>query len=429
MKRKFYKLIILLLILSAFSLLMLTSCSETPDEPVTDNPPEQNPIEEQIKLNMTYSQICELIGSDGIRMDLPSMIYSWEIDGKSFYAWFQTPKFTHTAPDDLICTKFGYRDALKCDTGSTYAEIVDIMNCEGTALELFNGIYMWETVSDQNLYVRFERSEDSDELIFADFCYSKYIENIGVSTIHYDAICQILQSEGEKHSIVDEIYGWQFCGGTVLIQFEENEDEELSACRFDFWGTSNLIGQSYESISKILCNSGELYEHEYAQDTIYRWVSPFKHDLFVFFDDNMIATRFSYEEDLTIGIDTIYPIVDLVLEKAEYFSGNINQGDYTYVVSVWHTKRDYDLQIYCSYNSNENKQKIAKMMKVPWLPIKQDMRASEVSELFGSKGETHTYISIWHFGIYDFYVYFHPNTLRLQTARFILCEGHEEKTE
>ena len=108
MKRKFYKLIILLLILSAFSLLMLTSCSDTPDEPVIDNPPsedppidenppsenppednttEQPPIEEQINLGMTYQEIAGIIGKNagvlginGRKEDLPGYIYSWKIE-------------------------------------------------------------------------------------------------------------------------------------------------------------------------------------------------------------------------------------------------------------------------------------------------------------------------------------------------------------
>ena len=73
MKNRILKLFILLIIFAA--LLIFPSCADTPDEPVTENPPsetppednppeyepsEQTPIEEQITINMTYSQICAI---------------------------------------------------------------------------------------------------------------------------------------------------------------------------------------------------------------------------------------------------------------------------------------------------------------------------------------------------------------------------------
>ena len=446
MKRNLYISILILLILSFFSLLMLTSCSETPDEPIIDNPPSENPpIEdppsenppeetppeddpteekEIINIGMPIHKVVSRLGA-ATQSDLIPTVYYWDTgDDELLYVWFD---------NELRVKKFERRNNLNPDVGMTYSEVCDLLDSKGQKEAYAPNVYSFGLASDNKyLHVLFEQADD-DNLIVTSYSYRPNI-TLGMS---YDEISTHFNCAPERISFDHQIY---YCNNDAneacVFEFEETDDA-LALSSFEYTEDIfifSIIGKNYDEICEALGSTGELYEHEYAKSTIYRWDSNFDADLFVIFNDEMIAERFSYETDIETDVGSSYEMFKFVLDNPKYTSSYVISNKtpeelaQTNFTVVFETNSEFDMQVCINVGT---KKIISIMYGVPRLDINNDMITRDIYAVLGEDYYKIFilglgYRSCWHYGEYDLYAGFSSGRGLAWTLYFKECEGHED---
>ena len=355
---KFKKLIILFIII--LSICILPSCAETPDEPVTDNPPSENPpednppeqlaIEEQLKAGMTYEDITNIIGSDGVKQELPGNIYLWEIDGRNFYVWFSENNAK------LRCEKFGYRNELKIELGTTTQDdMEDILNSSPTKDEKFLGFTIWRHPQTQeNIYTVFEEPADSEHPILKHYFDSKDETITTALSIEKemsdDDVNALLGIEGTHVLASNEVYYWNIAEGFNLIaHFNVLDNKTIVLNDYIYSTISTPIGESYDSICKEYGNQGaKCVDNIVKTNEFYEWKTPISNvNLYARIDENNLITDFAYMSDLEIGIGKLNFEVRFILGEAKDAANLFTQN---YYAMLW----DYteDRQLICTFDPN-----------------------------------------------------------------------------
>lgn len=305
MKRKFYKLIILLLILSAFSLLMLTSCSETPDEPVTDNPPEQNPIEEQITTNMSYAEVSALIGTDGTPAEIGKYVYWWDLkNGEKLYIRFDKSEPWNSDKRTFVVQNV-IGNSLSITEGMTLGEILDMLGSHDSENKRVGCLYAWEA-GELDLYCWFDNAPSTAmprDRVLIRYEYRKDTHvKYGMT---YDDIAKIYCKEGSE--IIENLYVWEgMPWENLYVVFDESTVKEY------YYGLKPKfhydIINSYADVVALLGTEGTRVQ---GIPSLYKWDTDDDDFLYIWFEEatneiyshyELIPYRYVKSESVINGI-------------------------------------------------------------------------------------------------------------------------------
>ena len=329
-------------------ILTLIGCNETPDEPTLD---------EQIAVGMTYEEVIELVGTNGVKSELFSHIYIWDTgDDKDLYVFFENssdgtpivaraecrdnlePTIGMTRAevdalfgkqsercsdraniytweparynDHLFKTIYGWFDSddklvrytvsqgvPNLTLGLTYEETVDYFLREGESVQGVHGLYKWmTTTSGKYYYVRFDEGRVVD-------CYAEYEDISVVYGMSYEKVARIYATEGIRLSVQLPVYAWRTSEDSVgIFSFTKENDSLVLSHRISV-PIAVAQGESIVRINAALGTDGEsvanvpnLYKWELAEKDRY---------LYIRFEDNAALEIFVYD-DINIASGVSY---------------------------------------------------------------------------------------------------------------------------
>ena len=198
---------------------------------------------------MTYQEIASIIGKNagvlginGSKENLPGYIYSWKIENQRLYVWFQKNTDSQSSLyGNLICNHFEFRDNLELQKGQTYDDVLKILRTNGTRVESIDNLYFWDTEDEHKYFVFFE--EDADGVLKVSSFGNGYDVRNLTTSMPYEDVCELFQSEGTKRSIENQVYSWSFLDGNIVAEFECTDDQLLLK-RHDFVSTIDLVNLS-----------------------------------------------------------------------------------------------------------------------------------------------------------------------------------------
>jgi len=313
-----------------------------------------------IENGMRYERLVEIYAAGGVPLSNMQNVYSWEISDDSIGIFkFDVSKGTRT----LACFDTVPKNAT---IGSSLDDFYTLLGSDGEAVSDIPGLYRWPVDSGSGyLYVRFVNDVAAE---FLD------IGNIGLEPgVSYARIAQMYGMEGVLVSRWKKIYTWPTADGkNGIFKFKETSDG-LVLEQFDLEVGSVSVGmtldEAYGSLGVSGINTGV------TTTVVYRWRTDIKESLYVWFDESMTVTKFSYESDIAIKKGLTADDMEYILGPPTY---RRNLSD------RWTTSTDMD--IYVSYNNYTFK--VDAIHYVPQLNIYNGMTLEYTTWLMGNEPET-----------------------------------------
>ena len=390
MTHKFYKLIILLLILSAFSLLMLTSCGDTPDIP--EPPAEVLQPEDKITVGMTYEEVVTAMGKEGVSSDLLSNAFFWDVeDDQKICVWFTEG----TTPTVIKRVR---RTDITLDIGMTYKNVLDELGIEGKLFCYTSNVhaYSWNAPENKFLYVYFDVSNvpygDLNKATMTHYLITDGFEP--QESMTYDDVCQLMFGiQGTKCKWNDSVYEWDIQNGKKLYVWFYGESASTDNLTYKSHQYAEDIsikpGMTYDEISD-LCNS-EGRSIDISND-ILKWELG-DEDLYVRFDSNKIAARVIYASEIIYSGMTRAEVIDILGTPDYYGSSQLH----------WTLNDETEFIVQFYYTSDSNLY-LESYFFVPNFKIEFGMTRDEVNAVMGSEGDLYLISSSALFNTYIWYI-------------------------
>lgn len=235
----------------------------------------------------TYERIAELYGMDGTTFNAESNIYYWSVpDGRTGLFKF------NESNGKLKLSRFALINS-PVEVGMTVSQINECIGVDGVGVPNISGLYRW-ALNDYSeyLYVTINDGVASNMFIEGD---------IKISTgMSYERIAYLYGSSGVPAGR-GAIYSWPTSDDTIGIFKFKNYSSVLKLDAFVL-DARDLTGMTLAEIEGLLSTDGVRVDDENA--TVYKWDSVFDEDIYVWFDTDMVATRFSYT---TSSVTTLEP--------------------------------------------------------------------------------------------------------------------------
>ena len=333
---------LLILVLSlVLCIVVLVGCGKEPD---TDEPT----IDELLSIGMTYQEVTEIVGQQGITSEICSNIMVWDTGSdEDLYVWF------NRLPDDPLATvtRAELRSNLEPEIAMTRAEVNTLLGSVGREHNRDLNIYVWEAPGEKDLYAWFDKN---DMLLRYDLTASPNDHLIGIT---YRQAADFFRREGTPVNDIYEVYGWEtyvpnkyiyiaFDNGVSVDAFVDSEISIKVGATYEriayiyakdgvtvgkgaiySWPTSestigifkfkninstlvleqfvldahDLSGMTLAEINGLLGTEGIAADD--TSESVYKWDSEFDEDIYVWFDSDMIATKFSYTTGATIKLE------------------------------------------------------------------------------------------------------------------------------
>lgn len=405
------KKVITLFLLSLFCALLLVAC-DTPGHP------EQPTLDEQITVGMTYNEVAELAGTDGVVSELFSNIYIWDTgDDKDLYVWFSRETYEHSA----AVTKFERRDDLTPEIGMTRAEVDLLFGETGKVHDVAFNICRWKATDKKSLYgwfdadnklLRYELAEEckltvgmSQEQVMEffltdgsavddvyglyrwrtfiadEFMYVRFDEGIATKVFmdkdvsvqlgdSYDRLSEIYGTEGTKVGRWDNIYSWQTSSDSFGLFKFADDNCTLKLSQFVPSIADISVGMTFSELNESLGAVG--VDAGITTTTVYKWDTELEENLFVWLDSDMTVTQFCYAKDEDLELK-----VGMPRDDAFYILGQPSP-----IRHRWVTTADTDL-----YIRFDNDARLFEVIDIPKLDIYIGMTWEYIVEMVGKEPE------------------------------------------
>lgn len=413
------KLTFCVLLLLALCTLLFAGCGDTP--------PEEQTLDEQISVGMTYNEVAELAGTDGVVSELFSNIYIWDTgDDKDLYVWFSRETYEHSA----AVTKFERRDDLTPEIGMTRAEVDLLFGETGKVHDVAFNIYRWKATDKKSLYgwfdadnklLRYELAEEcklavgmSQEqvveffltdgsavddvyglyrwrtFIADEFMYVRFDEGVATKVFmdkdvsvqlgdSYERLSDIYGTEGTKVGRWDNIYSWQTSSDSFGLFKFADDNGTLKLLQFVPSMADISVGMTFSELNELLGTVG--VDAGITTTTVYKWDTELEENLYIWFDSELIATKFCFAKDGDVELKAGVPYVDvLYILDAPY--------DFSY---RWITTEETDICIRFVQDESTEQKVLEEIFRIPKLDVYKGMTREYVVELMGKEAE-------WSFG-------------------------------
>lgn len=412
------KKVVLFVLAMLLCTVLLVGCGDTQDEP-----PRNPTIDEQIKVGMSYSQVAEIIGNSGSESGILSNVRVWDTgEEKDLYVWFSRDTQERAATvtrferrDDLAPTLgmtrtemnklfgatgktynaafniyswkatdtknlFAWFDAddklvryelaadRKLAIGMNREQVMEFFLTEGTAVDDVYGLYFWPTaLADKFMYVQF------DGRFVANFFMDKDISvNPGDS---YERLRELYGTEGTKVSRWQNIYLWQTSTDSFGLFKFEDDNGTLKLSQIVKNAGKVEVGMTLAQINESLGAVGEDFGLTTAN--AYKWETELEEDLYVWFDSELVATKFCYakNEDVEVKVGTSFDDVKYIFDTTY---------DFTY---RWITTEETDMCIRFDGDFTTGEIFVDEIFRIPKLHVYKGMTMEYVVELMGREAE------------------------------------------
>ena len=138
---------LVLIISLVLCIVVLAGCGEKNDEPT---------IDELLSIGMTYQEVTEIVGQQGITSEISSNIIVWDTGSDvDLYVWF------NRSPDDPLATvtRAELRNNLVPEIAMTRAEVNTLLGAVGREHDRALNIYVWEAPGEKDLYAWFDKND------------------------------------------------------------------------------------------------------------------------------------------------------------------------------------------------------------------------------------------------------------------------------
>lgn len=270
----------------------------------------------------TYERIAELYGTDGTLFNKDSDTYYWSTpDGKTGLFKF------NESNGKLELSRFALING-RAEIGMTLTQINECIGTVGVAVPNISGLYCW-ALNDPNEYIYAAVNNEKVSNIFID-------GEIKISTgMTYERLIYLYGTSGVPVG-KGAIYSWPTSDDTIGIFKFKNYSSVLRLEEFVL-DAKDLTGMTLTEINGLLGSTGVSVEDESA--TVYKWGSVFDEGIYVWFDNDMVATKFSYTSavatTLELGIrrDEVNALLG---EPRENTNGKLwnYQGGEVYIIFV-----------------------------------------------------------------------------------------------
>lgn len=413
------KKIVLFILAMLLCTVLLVGCVETPP----DEPPRKPTVDEQIKVGMSYYEVAEIIGDDGSESGILSNVRIWDTgEEKDLYVWFSRETHERAAAvtrferrDDLAPTLGMTRDEVnslfgatgkiynaafniyswkatdiknlfawfdaddklvryelaadrKLAVGMNQEQVMEFFLTEGTAVDDVYGLYYWPTaLPDKFMYVQF------DGRFVTNFFMDKDISvRLGDS---YERLREIYGTEGTKVSRWQNIYLWQTSTDSFGLFKFEDEGGTLKLVQTVKNVDKIYAGMTFEQINESLGTIGEDFGLTTAK--AYKWDTELEEDLYVWFDSELVATKFCYakDEDVEVKVGTSFDDVKYIFDTP---------FDFRY---RWITTEETDICIRFVGDFATGELFVDEIFRIPKLHVYEGMTMEYVVELMGKSAE------------------------------------------
>jgi len=413
------KKIVLFILAMLLCTVLLVGCGEaSPNEP-----PREPTVDEQIKVGMSYYEVAEIIGDGGSESGILSNVRIWDTgEEKDLYVWFSRETHERAAAvtrferrDDLAPTLGMTRDEVnslfgatgkiynaafniyswkatdiknlfawfdaddklvryelaadrKLAVGMNQEQVMEFFLTEGTAVNDVHGLYRWPTaLADKFMYVQF------DGRFVTNFFIDKDISvKLGDS---YERLREIYGTEGTRVSRWQNIYLWQTSTDSFGLFKFEDEGGTLKLSQT----VKNIgkieVGMTLAEINESLGAIGE--DFGLTTTKAYKWDTELEEDLYVWFDSELVATKFCYakDDDVEVKVGTSFDDVKYIFDTPY---------DFTY---RWITTEETDICIRFVGDFATGELFVDEIFRIPKLHVYEGMTMEYVVELMGKSAE------------------------------------------
>ena len=315
---------------------------------------------------MSYEKVARIYATEGIRLSVQLPVYAWRTSEDSVGI------FSFTKENDSLVLSHRISVPIAVAQGESIVRINEALGTDGESIANVPNLYKWELAEqDKYLYVRFEENAATEIFVYDDIDIT-----LGAT---YDRLSEIYGTEGTKVGRWDNIYSWSTSEGKIgLFKFAE-DNGALKLLQFVPSIADISVGMTFSELNESLGAVG--VDAGITTTKVYKWDTELEENLYVWFDSELIATKFCFAKDGDVELKAGVPYVDvLYILDAPY--------DFSY---RWTTTEQTDICIRFVQDESTEQRVIEEIFRIPKLEVYEGMTREYVVELMGKEAE-------WSFG-------------------------------
>ena len=315
---------------------------------------------------MSYEKVARIYATEGIRLSVQLPVYAWRTSEDSIGI------FSFTEENDRLVLSHRVTVPSVVAKGENIVRINEALGTDGESVANVPNLYKWELAEkDRYLYVRFEDNTASEIFVYDDIDIT-----LGAT---YERLVEIYGTVGTKVGRWDNIYSWQTSEDSIGIFKFEDDNGALKLLQFVPSIADISVGMTFSELNESLGAVG--VDAGITTTKVYKWDTELEENLYVWFDSELIATKFCFAKDGDVELKAGVPYVDvLYILDAPY--------DFSY---RWITTEETDICIRFVQDESTEQKVLEEIFRIPKLDVYKGMTREYVVELMGKEAE-------WSFG-------------------------------